>query len=683
VLLLDHQERTGWNEFPKQKDTLQPRRVFNLIDGLHGLSANDARNDQPGQNLTKMNKLGDVLRFGWPYLRRYWTRLLAGVLLGVLFGLSNASFVWATRTLIGRMNPESPVIQLATPSADQVQAVQPPQPVSPVQGLLARWDEVTQRWIDPWLPRIHRPLDVRQFLGGLLFLPVLVAFRGYTGFLSSYCLAWASERVVNDLRVDVLDKLSSLSFDFFNRSTMGDLVTRVNGDTAMLQRCLNLGIGDLIKEPMTVVGLVVALCLIDWQLALLAVAAFPVCVVPMIILGRKARRAAKAGLDTTITQSSLLFETLSGIRVVKAFGLEAEQLTRFRTLSRQLVHHGMKGIRAKELINPFIETIAMVGLGLLVIYIVVQQRSVEDMVGFLTGMIFLYTPVKKLARLHVLFEQTSVGVQRLIQILHEMPTVQEPAVPKRLHTFRESLVFDHVSFTYGSVPVLHEIHLTVPIGTRLGIAGESGSGKSTLVNLLFRFYDPTQGSIRFDGLDLREVSLSDLRHHMALVSQEVVLFDMSVSQNIACGKPGATAEEVESAARMAFAHDFILQLPDGYQTRIGERGVTLSGGQRQRLAIARAFIRNAPILVLDEATAALDSQAEAEVQAAIERLEQNRTVVCVAHRLSTLANMDRILVLSQGRVVEEGDFNSLLRRQGPFAKMAQRQGLVLSPMPTA
>jgi len=223
--------------------------------------------------------------------------------------------------------------------------------------------------------------------------------------------------------------------------------------------------------------------------------------------------------------------------------------------------------------------------------------------------------------------------------------------------------------------VLEDIHFTIPRGFKLGIAGESGSGKTTLVNLLFRFYDPTAGAVKIDGLDLREVSLRDLRRLMALVSQDVILFDQTVAENIACGKPGATRAEIEAAARAASAHEFIRELPQGYDTRVGERGLTLSGGQRQRIAIARAFIRDAPILVLDEATAALDSQAEAEVQAAIDRLSVNRTVICVAHRLSTLASMDRIIVLAGGRLVEEGAFEELLQRGGVFAEMASRQGI--------
>ena len=615
-----------------------------------------------------MNDLVRVFRFGWPYFRRYWSRLTAGILLGVLFGLSNASFVWATKTLITRMSPE--------PSARKIDKPQPS-----AGALKVRLEERTQAWVDPWLPSASRPVDWRQVLGGVLFFPLLVAIRGFVGYLSSYCMAWVSERVVNDLRVDVLKKLTGLSLDFFNRSTLGDLLTRVNGDTLSLQRCLSLGFSDLIKEPITIVGILAALCLIDWRLTLGAMIFFPVCVVPIIVLGRKARRASKATVDVNVTQASLLVEMLSGIRVVKAFGMEAQQVERFRKLSRDLVHYGMKGIRAREQINPIIETVSMIGFGLLIVYVAYQHRNIGDMVGFLTGLVFFYTPVKKLAGLHVLFEQTSVGVGRLMHILTEQPSVRESPQAKPLSRFTSAIEFQGLSFSYGKQPVLRDIDLKISRGMKLGVAGESGSGKSTLVNLLFRFYDPTAGAIRIDGVDLREMSVRDLRQLMALVSQETVLFDLTVAENIACGKPGATRAEIEFAARAAYAHDFIMDLPEGYDSRIGERGVTLSGGQRQRLCIARAFVRDAPILVLDEATAALDSQAEAEVQDAIERLEENRTVICVAHRLSTLAAMDRILVLSQGRIVEQGGFGELLRAGGAFAAMAKRQAIFAAAEP--
>jgi subfamily B ATP-binding cassette protein MsbA len=622
-----------------------------------------------------MSHLANILRFGWPYLRRYWVRFVLGILLGVVFGLSNAGILASSRGILDRLDPRPTAPALSVPVKPSVDTPAPASPRAALEGQLQSWQSRLRDLTEPWLPAAGRPLDRRQVLGVLLLLPALMAFRGFIGYFSSYCLGWVSERVINDLRLDVLTKLNSLSLDFFNRSTMGDLITRVNVDTSALHRALNLGFSDLIKEPITILAVAGYLCYLDAGLALFVLVFLPVCLVPILVLGRKVRKASRGTVTATISQSSLLVELLSSIRVVKAFNLEEQQLARYRRLSRDLVHHGMKGIQAKELINPLIETIAALGFGALIVWIFHSGRSLADMVIFLGGVLSIYTPIRKLSALHMLFQQSSVGVDRLAQILQEKPTVREPAQPRLIDGFHKALHFDHVSFRYGEQPVLQDIELVIPRGQKLGIAGESGSGKSTLLNLVFRFYDPTSGTVRIDGVDVREMATHGLHQILALVSQDVVIFDVSVAENIACGRPGATRADVEAAARGAFAHEFIQQLPEGYDTRVGERGVTLSGGQRQRLAIARAFVRNAPILVLDEATAALDGAAEAEVQAAIDRLAENRTVICVAHRLSTLAGCDRVLVLSQGRIVEQGGFQELLRAGGMFTAMAARQGI--------
>ena len=610
-----------------------------------------------------MSQIRSVLAFALPYLRRYWVRLLAGILLSLVFGLSNASFVWASRTLTQRFAPEESLV-----------SKNPANPSLLSQQLSEASDQV-ERAIDPWLPRAERGLDWRQIVGGLLFLPLLMGVRATADYLSNYCMGWVSERVIRDLRLDLMEKLSALSLDFFTRSSTGDLLTRINTDTANLLRSLRVGGADIIKEPITLIAVLVMLCLLDWRLTLAAMVLVPLCMLPLFILGKKARRATKASLTASVAQSSQLVELLSGIRIIKAFNLEAEEIARFRKTSGQLVHAGMEGVQAKELVNPIIEVISMLGLGALLIFVFQSGRGGPELVGFLTGMLLFFLPIKKLAAVHILFEQASVGVQRLVEILNEEPKVKEPPQPKPLKEFHSALRFENVTFAYNDKPVLRDLTLSIPRGLKLGVAGESGSGKTTLLNLIFRFYDPTGGSVKIDGLDLREVAIHDLRTQMALVSQEVVIFDQTAAENIASGKLGATRAEIEAAARAAFAHDFILQLPDGYDTRVGERGVTLSGGQRQRLAIARAFIRNAPILVLDEATAALDSKSEAEVQTALDRLAENRTVICVAHRLSTLSSMDRIIVLKEGRLIEQGSFRELLKAGGAFAEMAARQGI--------
>ena len=631
-------------------------------------------------------------------MQPYWSRLIIGILFGVFCGLTAGGFVWATRTLAERLQPEQHA-QFACPHCGA--SVAPdhcpvcgrkieelaPAAKSPVAGLKIQsaWKERTQafkarldRFIDEWLPRIGAPLDPKRILGGLLFLPLLALLRGTTDYISNYCMGWVSERVINDLRYDVLGKITTLSLDYFNRATTGDMLTRINQDTNNLHRAFRSGCADIVKESVTMVGVLATLVWVDWRLTLFTLVFVPAILLPLFVLGKKARKASRAGRKANVGQTSMLVEALTGIRVVKAFNLESRQLARFREFSKRLIHHGMKGIQAKELTNPLVEVTGAIGIGALIVYLFWSAQSLEDLVTFITGLVIFFVPIKKLAAVHIMFEQASAGVERLVDLLQERPSVVEPAQPKLLQGFQREIRFENVSFSYGHQPVLQNISLTVPRGFKLGVAGESGSGKSTLVNLLFRFYDVSSGAISIDGIDIRELSFAGLRQQMALVSQDIFVFRQTVAENIAAGKPNATRDEIEIAARAANAHDFIVQLPQGYDTLVGERGMTLSGGQRQRLAIARAFVRNAPILVLDEATASLDSQSEAEVQAAIERLEENRTVICVAHRLSTLAAMDKVIVLCQGRIVEQGSFDELLKARRTFAAMAARQGIFLA-----
>jgi subfamily B ATP-binding cassette protein MsbA len=363
------------------------------------------------------------------------------------------------------------------------------------------------------------------------------------------------------------------------------------------------------------------------------------------------------------------------MRTVKAFCLEQLQMKRFAKIYQNLARLGIKHIQAKLVVNPSVEVIGVFGLGLVILFVFHTGKSAPDLVAFLTGGLLIYQPIKKMGTFNALVQEAMVGVERIQAVQNTAVTVTETPKALKLETFKESIRLENLTFSYGDELVVKDVEVEVPKGAKLGVVGESGAGKSTLVSLLLRFYDPTEGRITIDGVDIREVSFESLRGQMALVSQEVVIFDQTVAENIACGKLDASREEIVGAANAANAHEFIENLPEGYDTRLGEQGTRLSGGQRQRIAIARAFVRQAPILVLDEATAALDSKAESEVQGAIDRLEEGRTVICVAHRLSTLRGMDRIIVLSAGSVIEEGGFTELLERNGEFAAMARKQGI--------
>ncbi len=610
-----------------------------------------------------------VFQFGWKYMRPYWSRLFLAILLGLLFGAANASMVWATKTLMERFDPASH--EQKVEKAKKEKASQ--------RGLLAKrsheFQQTVRAIVDPWLPRADAAWTWKMVVGGLFFLPLLVLVRSAADYGSSYSMGWISERVVNDMRMDVMHKLITLSLAFHNKAKSGDLMTRINGDTHKLHRALKQGSSELVKESIAMVGLLGALLWMNWKLTLITAVFLGVCLGPLVVLGRRARKAARASREAETKQASQLFELLNTLRVVKAYNLEDSQMNRFRKQSREIIRQGMKGVKAKQLVNPLIEVVAMFGLGALLLMIFWTKTSLSDFVGFLTAVMLLFVSVKKLSAVHIVFEQANPSVARLEEIMREEPTVKEPASPVPMTAFRNEIRFDGVSFGYRDFPVLHSFSLAIPRGTKVGLAGPSGSGKSTVVNLLLRFYDPQSGRITIDGVDIRDISFRDLRQLIALVSQDVILFDASIGDNIAMGKLNATQAEIEAAARDAYAHDFIMQLPEGYQTRAGERGVTLSGGQRQRIAIARAFVRNAPILVLDEATASLDSQAEAEVQRAIDHLAENRTVISVAHRLSTLSGCDQVIVLSEGRMVEQGRFEELLANGGAFSVMARRQGM--------
>ena len=395
-----------------------------------------------------MHKLRQIFAFVAPYLKPYWGRIVAGVFFGILFGASNGLVLWATKTMLDRLVP--PDAPAAPPAAEAPDNWFSETAASIQSDLLVT--------LDPWLPRMGDELTMMQIIGGLLVFPLLVGLRGSSKFLGAYCLAWASERVINDLRVTVFNNLSRLSIPFFNRATTGDLITRINGDALLLQTCLASGVGILVSEPVAIISIFTGLCLIDWELTLGKLELFPICVIPIVYFGKKARKATGKRVAANIDQSSLAVEMFSGMRVIKAFGLENARLARFRELSRQLIKQTMKTVRSREIVGPLVETVSMIGIGALILYVVHTARSMPDLVVFFTGLIMFYTPIRKLARLHVRIEEASVGARRLMNVLDEKPDILERPEARPVTGFEQGIEFNGISFAYEDEP-LSLIHI--------------------------------------------------------------------------------------------------------------------------------------------------------------------------------------------------------------------------------
>ena len=603
----------------------------------------------------------------------------------MIFGLTNGLFVLSVNTMFNRLNPAPQETSQPAKAETSAEATGKEQPSTLAKSLRLLWKEKSKKIADygrslpdKCLPKMGQPVTWLQMLGGFFLLPLVMGSRAMASYFSTYCLTWVSARVIRDMQVAALKKAQELSMSFFQRMSVSDIHARITQDTNIIYKAMTDGIVDTIREPFTLLSILISMLLIDWKLTVIAMGMLPLVLFPVLSSGKRLRMLTQRFAGLAVTQSGSLLEALSAIRIIKAYSMEALQLKSFREYTNLGVEMSVKTAQTRNLLNPLIEIFSMLGVGFLVVFVFMTNAKPGNLVAFLTALLLTPLSIKRIANLHLTLQITSVSTQRLEELFSEKPTVLEPAQPRPLEKFQQGIRLENVTFSYGHTDVLQGISFDVPRGKKIGLAGESGSGKSTLINLLMRFYDPTGGRILFDGHDMREYATRDLLGQMALVSQDVVLFNLPVATNIGLGHGGATQAEIELAAKRAYAHDFIMQMPQGYDSPCGERGQLLSGGQKARVAIARAFVRNAPILVLDEPTAALDSRAEKEIQTAIDSLEEGRTVICIAHRLSTLANMDEIIVLDHGRIVERGTFDELLRAKGHFAKMAEQQRLTAS-----
>jgi subfamily B ATP-binding cassette protein MsbA len=518
-----------------------------------------------------------------------------------------------------------------------------------------------------------------------LAIPAIMTVRSLCSYGNSYYMNWVSNRVVTDIRSQLFSKMVRHSMDFFNKMRSGFLMSRITNDTRAMQMALTTVSSDLFKQPVAVIGGIAVLLVMDWKFTVVTLILFPTCLLPIRIYGRRARKAVQSEQEGMGEMVVTMQETFAGIRVIKSFAREAHQENAFKRSNQMQFSQVMRMIRSMEAVGPLVETIAAIGVGMALLYVYAANLSAGRFFGLISGIFILYDPIKTLSKIHIVMQRSIAATTEIFSILDSEPAVLDAPNAVALPSSQGRIDFENVRFRYAGtvIDAVNGINLRIESGKTYALVGASGAGKSTILSLILRLYDPTSGAVKIDGRDLRSITQKSLREQIGLVTQETFLFHDTIFKNIQFGRLGAEPEEIYEAAHTAFAHDFIIAQPNGYETVSGDKGCLLSGGQQQRIAIARAVLKNAPILLLDEATSSLDSESEKQIQKALAKLAAGRTVIAIAHRLSTVLSADQIVVLDSGRIKEIGTHAELLEKSGYYRRLYDHQFNRVQEEPTA
>ncbi len=536
--------------------------------------------------------------------------------------------------------------------------------------------------IKPVIDKILANPDKQEAIKYITVLPlaiiIIYALKGIFMFSQHYLINWTGNRVILDIRYKLYCHITDLSMRFFNNQKIGTLISRITNDVNSLHGALSNVLGNVIGAVLNILGLVIMMFYLNWKLALIAIVVFPIAVYPIVKFGKRMKMAA-IGLQQKMGDiTSVLNESFNGIRVVKAFGMEKYERDRFNSDLWKYFVYDMKAVRAVAMASPIMETIGAIGIAAIVLLagkaVIAGTLTTGTFFAFIAAITGLYPQAKKLNDMNNTIQVALASAERVFQVLDIKPDIIDSPDAIEKIEFNSLIEFKEVSFSYNKgEQVLNSIGFKIMKGQVFAVIGPSGAGKTTIADLLARFYDVDSGEILIDGINIKKIKISSLRKLIGIVTQDVILFNDTIKNNIAYGNPDFNEEKIIEAAKAANAHDFIIKQENGYNTLIGDRGVKLSGGQRQRIAIARAILRNPPVLILDEATSSLDSESEILVQEAINNLMKNRTTFVIAHRLSTVRNADYIIVLDKGKIVEEGAHNILYQNNGLYKKLYDMQ----------